>query len=60
VLLGILVLSLAVVITVAGLILVRCLTSLSIGQEQNDVAGFIYAVVSIAYAVLLAFLVIAV
>ena len=59
-LLGILVLSLAVVITVAGLILVRRLTSLSIGQEQNDVAGFIYAVVSIAYAVLLAFLVIAV
>jgi hypothetical protein len=48
------------VITVAGLILVRRLTSLSIGQEQNDVAGFIYAVVSIAYAVLLAFLVIAV
>ena len=47
-------------VSIAGLVLVRRLTSLSVRQEHNDVAGFIYAVVGISYAVLLAFLVIAV
>jgi Protein of unknown function (DUF4239) len=49
-----------VAVSIAGLGLVRRLTSLSVRQEHNDVAGFIYAVVGISYAVLLAFLVIAV
>ena len=47
-------------VSIAGLVLVRRLTSLSVRQEHNDVAGFIYAVVGISYAVLLAFLVSAV
>ena len=47
-------------VSIAGLGLVRRLTSLSVRQKHNDVAGFIYAVVGISYAVLLAFLVIAV
>ena len=51
---------LAVALSIAGLVLVRRLTPLAVRQEHNDVAGFIYAVVGIAYAVLLAFLVIAV
>ena len=47
-------------VSIAGLGLARRLTSLSVRQKHNDVAGFIYAVVGISYAVLLAFLVIAV
>ncbi len=57
---GILVVFLAVLAAIAGLSLVRRLTSLSVRREHNDVAGFIYAVLGIAYAVLLAFSVIAV
>jgi hypothetical protein len=57
---GILVVYLAVAVSIAGLLSVRRRTSLSVPQEHNDVAGFIYAVLGIAYAVLLAFLVIAV
>jgi cytochrome b subunit of formate dehydrogenase len=57
---GIVVVLLAVVLSIAGLVLVRRLTPLSVPREHNEVAGFIYAVLGIAYAVLLAFLVIAV
>lgn len=46
-------------VSIAGLALVQRLTPLSVRQEHNDVAGFIYAVLGVAYAVLLAFLVIA-
>jgi Protein of unknown function (DUF4239) len=57
---GILVVFLAMLAAIPGLSLVRRLTPLLIPQEHNDVAGFLYAVLGIAYAVLLAFLVIAV
>jgi hypothetical protein len=49
-----------VVLSVAGLTLVQRLVSPGLRQEHNDVAGFIYAVLGVAYAVLLAFVVIAV
>jgi predicted outer membrane protein len=58
--LGFLVVLLAVLAAVAGLSLVRCLTPFAVRRENNDVAGFIYAVLGVAYAVLLAFSVIAV
>lgn len=58
--LGILWVFLAVVASVAGLALARRIIPLSVRQQHNQVAGFIYAVVGIAYAVLLAFVVIAV
>jgi hypothetical protein len=60
VILGILMVFLAVLAAVAGLLVVQWLTSSSVRREHNDVAGFIYAVLGVAYAVLLAFLVIAV
>jgi hypothetical protein len=43
-----------------GLILVQRLVPSASRREHNDVAGFIYAVVGVAYAVLLAFVVIVV
>jgi Protein of unknown function (DUF4239) len=52
--------SLFVLLSVAGLTLVQHLVAPGLRQEHNDVAGFIYAVLGIAYAVLLAFVVIAV
>ncbi len=58
--LGFLVVLLAVLAAVAGLSLVRRLTPLAVRRENNDVAGSIYAVLGVAYAVLLAFSVIAV
>jgi hypothetical protein len=45
---------------VAGLVLVQRLVPPERREGQNDVAGFIYAVLGVAYAVLLAFVVIAV
>jgi hypothetical protein len=49
-----------VLVAVAGLVLVQRLVPPERREEQNDVAGFIYAVLGVAYAVLLAFVVIAV
>ena len=49
-----------VLVAVAGLILVQHLVPPALRQEHNDVAGFIYAVLGVAYAVLLAFVVIVV
>lgn len=57
---GVLVISVAVVLAIAGLFLVQRLVPSALRQEHNDVAGFIYAVLGVAYAVLLAFVVIAV
>jgi uncharacterized membrane protein YgaE (UPF0421/DUF939 family) len=45
---------------VAGLALVQRLVSLELRQQHNDVAGFVYAVLGVVYAVLLALVVIAV
>ncbi len=45
---------------VVGLVLVQRLVPSSLREEHNDVAGFIFAVVGVMYAVLLAFVVIVV
>jgi Protein of unknown function (DUF4239) len=49
-----------VILAVAGLVLVQRLVPPERREGQNNVAGFIYAVLGVAYAVLLAFVVIAV
>ena len=49
-----------VLVAVAGLVLVQRLVPPERREGQNNVAGFIYAVLGVAYAVLLAFVVIAV
>jgi hypothetical protein len=49
-----------VLLAVAGLFLVQRLFPAALRAEHNDVAGFIYAVMGVAYAVLLAFVVIVV
>src|SRR5918998_1745572 len=60
ILFGVLVVFGACLAAVAGLELVQRLVPSEKRQEHNDVAGFLYAVVGIIYAVLLALLVIAV
>jgi hypothetical protein len=49
-----------VLVAVAGLLLVQRLVPPERRERHNDVAGFIYAVLGVAYAVLLAFMLIAV
>jgi fumarate reductase subunit D len=49
-----------VLVAVAGLVVVQRLVPSDRREGQNDVAGFIYAVLGVAYAVLLAFVVFAV
>jgi len=49
-----------VLVAVWGLLLVQRLVPPERREEHNDVAGFIYAVLGVAYAVLLAFMLIAV
>ena len=56
---GVLIVLVAVLVAVGGLILVQRLVPSTLRQQHNDVAGFIYAVVGIVYAVLLALVVIA-
>jgi hypothetical protein len=55
-----LVVVLPVLLAVGGLLLVQRLVPPRLRREHNDVAGFIYAVVGVIYAVLLAFVVIVV
>src|SRR3712207_5459160 len=57
---GVLVVCGACLAAVVGLTLVQRLVPVEVRQRHNDVAGFIYAVVGIVYAVLLALMVIAV
>ena len=57
---GVLVVCGACLAAVVGLTLVQRLVPVEVRQRHNDVAGFIYAVVGIVYAVLLALVVIAV
>jgi hypothetical protein len=57
---GLLVIAVSVLIAVAGLTLVQRLVPLRLRKEHNDVAGFIYAVLGVIYAVLIALVVIAV
>ena len=56
---GLLGITLFVFASVAGLILVQRLVPIELRKQHNDVAGFIYAVVGIAYAVLLGLVVVA-
>ena len=58
--LGLLAVCAAMVVSVAGLALVQRLVSPELRKQHNDVAGFIYAVIGIVYAVLLALVVVAV
>jgi hypothetical protein len=46
-----------VALAVGGLVLVQRLVPIERRQEHNDVAGFIYAVLGVAYAVLLGLMV---
>jgi protein-S-isoprenylcysteine O-methyltransferase Ste14 len=57
---GVLVVGAACLAAVVGLTLVQRFVPVTIRREHNDVAGFIYAVVGVIYAVLLALVVIAV
>ena len=56
---GLLGISLFVFASVGGLLLVQRLVPIELRKQHNDVAGFIYAVVGIAYAVLLGLVVVA-
>ncbi len=57
---GVLTVGAVVLVAVAGLGAMQRLVPAALRQEHNDVAGFIYAVVGVIYAVLLALVVIAV
>src|SRR5215218_11393264 len=57
---GLLIVALAILIAVGGLVLVQRLYSTDQRKQHNDVAGFIYAVLGVAYGVLLGLMLIAV
>ncbi|HET7270458.1 MAG TPA: DUF4239 domain-containing protein [Rubrobacter sp.] len=60
IILGLIFVALFVAVSVGGLILVQRLVPSTKRQEHNEVAGFIYAVLGVAYAVLLGLMVVAV
>jgi hypothetical protein len=53
----VIIITIAVLLAIGGLLLIRRSVSLSTLENHNDVAGFIYAVIGVIYAVLLAFVV---
>src|SRR5215210_3418398 len=57
---GLLIVAVAVVVAVGGLVLVQRLVPAERRMQHNDVAGFIYAVLGVSYAVLLGLVLIAV
>jgi hypothetical protein len=57
---GLLIVAVAVVVAVGGLVLVQRLVPTKRRKQHNDVAGFIYAVLGVSYAVLLGLVLIAV
>jgi Protein of unknown function (DUF4239) len=57
---GLLIIAVAMLIAVGGLLLVQRLVPTERRQQHNDVAGFIYAVLGVAYAVLMGLMLIAV
>jgi hypothetical protein len=57
---GLLIVAVAMVVAVGGLLLVQRLFSTDSRRQHNEVAGFIYAVLGVAYAVLLGLMLIAV
>jgi hypothetical protein len=60
VLTGLLIVAVATVVAVGGLVIVQRLYSTERRKQHNDVAGFIYAVLGVSYAVLLGLMLIAV
>lgn len=58
--LGLILLCIAMFLAVGGLILVQRSVPSGIRRQHNDVAGFIYAVLGVVYAVLLGLMVVAV
>src|SRR4051794_11475723 len=60
VLTGLLIVTVATVVAVGGMVLVQRLVSTERRKQHNDVAGFIYAVLGVSYAVLLGLMLIAV
>jgi hypothetical protein len=57
---GLVAVCLSVLVAIGGLALVQRLVPATRRKEHNDVAGFIYAVLGVAYAVLLGLMIIAV
>ena len=57
---GLLLVAITTVVAVGGLVLVQRLVSTERRMQHNDVAGFIYAVLGVSYAVLLGLMLIAV
>jgi hypothetical protein len=57
---GLLIVALTILMAVGGLVLVQRLVPTERRKQHNDVAGFIYAVLGVAYAVLLGLVLIAV
>jgi hypothetical protein len=57
---GLLIVAVATVVAVGGLVLVQRLVSTERRKQHNEVAGFIYAVLGVSYAVLLGLMLIAV
>jgi uncharacterized membrane protein YraQ (UPF0718 family) len=57
---GLLVVALSILLAVVGLAVVQRVVPSQLRQQHNDVAGFIYAVMGVVYAVLMALVVIAV
>jgi hypothetical protein len=60
VLTGLLIVAVATLVAVGGLVLVQVLVSTERRKQHNEVAGFIYAVLGVSYAVLLGLMLIAV
>jgi hypothetical protein len=52
---GVLIAIMAILLAVGGLVLVEYLVPWQVRRQHNDVAGFIYAVLGVVYAVLLGF-----
>ena len=57
---GLLLLCISMLLASGGLILVQRLVPIAVRRQHNDVAGFIYAVLGVVYAVLLGLMVVAV
>jgi Protein of unknown function (DUF4239) len=57
---GLLLLCISMLLAAGGLILVQRFVPIAVRRQHNDVAGFIYAVLGVVYAVLLALMVVAV
>ena len=57
---GLLLLCISMALAAGGLILVQRLVPISVRRQHNEVAGFIYAVLGVVYAVLLGLMVVAV